>query len=60
MVIDDIDGSRPTVKKEFAPRDTLNCFDVPGAQAKKPYMRTKTGTTHFDNLQYTDVTKPLW
>lgn len=31
MKIDDIEGSKPLVKKEFAPRDTLNCFDIDGA-----------------------------
>ena len=37
MLVDDIDGSKPTVKKQFDPRDTLNCFDIQGAAARKPY-----------------------
>ncbi len=28
MQIDDIEGSKPILKKKFAPRDTLNCFDI--------------------------------
>jgi len=28
MLVNDIEGSKPASKKEFAPRDTLNCFDI--------------------------------
>jgi len=28
MHIEDIDGTKPIRKKKFAPRDTLNCFDI--------------------------------
>jgi hypothetical protein len=28
MLVDDIEGTKPLVKKEYAPRDTLNCFDI--------------------------------
>ena len=28
LEIGDIEGSRPLVKKEFAARDSLNCFDI--------------------------------
>ena len=31
MLVDDIEGSKPLVKKQYAPRDTLNCFDIQGA-----------------------------
>mmetsp|Transcript_28560 Transcript_28560/g.35320 ORF Transcript_28560/g.35320 Transcript_28560/m.35320 type:complete len:93 (+) Transcript_28560:304-582(+) len=31
MQINDIEGTRPLQKKEFAPRDTLNIFDIQGA-----------------------------
>lgn len=58
MKIDDIEGSRPIVKKEFAPRDTLNCFDIQGAQAKKSNTRTKKGD--YDNIAYNDVTGKKW
>ena len=37
MAVDDIEGSKPLVKKKFAPRDTLNCFDIEGAQYKRAY-----------------------
>ena len=37
MTIDDIDGARPVAKKTFAPRDTINCFDIKGAVARKQY-----------------------
>lgn len=43
MKIDDIEGSKPLVKKEFASRDTLNCFDIEGAQKRKTYSRTRMG-----------------
>lgn len=41
--IDDIEGARPLQKKEFAPRDQLRIFDIPGTKAKTPYQRTRTG-----------------
>ena len=37
MTIDDIDGARPVAKKKFAPRDTINCFDIKGAVARTQY-----------------------
>ena len=40
MLVDDIDGAKPLEKKQFAPRDTLNCFDIEGAQRKPRYERT--------------------
>jgi hypothetical protein len=39
MLINDIEGSKPAAKKEYAPRDTLNCFDIKGAVARKAYER---------------------
>lgn len=60
MLVDDIDGTKPLVKKEFAPRDTLNIFDIQGAQRKPRYERNQTGVEGYDNIHYTDVTKKSW
>lgn len=58
MIIDDIEGSKPLAKKEYEFRDTLNCFDIKGAQARKGYIRGNNGG--YDSLSYTDVTKKAW
>lgn len=60
MIIDDIEGSRPLKPKEFAPRDTLNCFDIFGAVRREPYQRKRLGQTHYENICYDDVTKKVW
>ena len=60
MIIEDIDGTRPKVKKQFAPRDTLNCFDIDGAHAKQQYKRKTVGDTGYNNIAYNDVTKKSW
>ena len=43
MTIDDIEGTRPVLKKEFAPRDNLGCKDITGASAKVQYQRKSLG-----------------
>ena len=60
MKIDDIEGSKPKVEKQFAPRDTLNCFDIQGSFGKAPYVRKEKGVFTYDNLSYDDVTKRTW
>ena len=60
MIIEDIDGTRPKAKKTFAPRDTLNCFDIDGAKAKVQYKRNTVGDTGYSNIAYNDVTKKPW
>ena len=60
MIIDDIEGTRPLQKREFAPRETNKIDDIYGATKKRPYIRIKTGETAFDNLSYNDVTRKSW
>jgi hypothetical protein len=59
MAVDDIEGSKPIVKKEFAPRDTPNCADITGASPKKSYVRKSKKNT-YDNISYNDVTRKSW
>ena len=58
--MDDIEGTRPIQKKQFAPRDPLNIFDIPGTKAKTPYQRTRTGKDTVDSINYEDVTRKSW
>ena len=60
MIIEDIEGTRPLQKREFAPRETNKIDDIYGATKKQPYIRIKTGETAFDNLSYIDVTRKSW
>lgn len=60
MTVDDIEGSKPLVKKEFAPRDTMKCFDIQGATSRKAYVRKSAKGAAYNNISYLDVTRKSW
>lgn len=62
MIIKDIEGSQPIVKKKYAARDSLNVYDIEGAARRQPYERRNKGSENatYDNIGYTDVTKGAW
>lgn len=37
--IDDIEGAKPKIKKEYAPRDHYQVNDIEGAKPKRPISR---------------------
>ena len=51
--MDDIDGSRPKKQRQFQGRDPLYTGDIIGTHAKQ----FKPRNTHYDNLDYSDITK---
>ena len=56
MTHDDIEGTRPLIKKEYEERDPLKVSDIYGAQKKG----IKPQRANYSNLNYFDVTGPRW
>lgn len=60
MVIDDIQGTRPTKPKEYGPREVNKVDDIPGAVKKEPAGRKTLGAFTYDSISYNDVTRKQW
>jgi hypothetical protein len=52
MEVNDIEGSRPTIKREFDERDPLKVSDIFGAEKRS----VKPQRTSYQNIDYNDVT----
>ena len=50
MNLDDIDGSKPKIKRKLETRDSYNINDILGARPKPPPQRKDLHDQHFNDV----------